>query len=428
MTASHDPLSRRALLAAAAAVAGCGRPSRRTADVGGAEPTTPMPAADFSYTHTQASGNRVGRGQGAVDRAPAVRITPDGRPAWLLAFGGAASRWTVVTTDGRATTHRVESGEARQVVDHGRVVTPPIGYATPQRTGVVTPPRTVATGTRPVPIDGGWLFVAGDGDVVVHRPDRTARLSVAAPPDARPVRVEDGKYALYGRRTRRYGHGALGDRVEGSSLVLVTTGDGETATETRLDAPAAFEGRGPLAADIDGDGRPEIVTTVADERQGARIRVYDAGGNGIATGPVYGPGWRHQLAVAPFGADDSSEIAAVRKPHVDRTVEFYRLRDGDLDVVATHEGYASHTYGSRNTDEGLAGDLDGDGRVELLVPTTDRQHLAAVRRTADGAVRAWTRPLGGSLATNVTGAVLDGGGLAVGAGTADEVRIWQPSG
>jgi hypothetical protein len=73
----------------------------------------------------------------------------------------------------------------------------------------------------------------------------------------------------------------------------------------------------------------------------------------------------------------------------------------------------------------VAADLDGDGAVEALVPTTARESLAAVRRTADGATVAWRLPLGGRLATNVTGVALPDGRVAVGAGTADGVRVWQ---
>jgi hypothetical protein len=153
--------------------------------------------------------------------------------------------------------------------------------------------------------------------------------------------------------------------------------------------------------------------------------VYATDGTELATGPVYGPGWRHQLCVAPFGPDGGTELAVVRKPHVDRMLECYRLDGGELTVTAAHEGYASHTYGSRNVDGGLAADLDGDGRPELLVSTTDRRALAAVRRTSGGVERVWTLPLGGDLVTNVAGVARDGGRLAVGAGTAEGVRIWQ---
>lgn len=190
-----------------------------------------------------------------------------------------------------------------------------------------------------------------------------------------------------------------------------------------LDPPAVFEGLYPLVADLDDDGRPEVVTTVATATGGARIRVYTPDGRERATGPAYGPGWRHQLCAAPFGPDDTTELAVVRKPHVDRTLEYYRLDAGDLTIRATREGYATHTYGSRNVDGGLGGDFDGDGRTELLVPTTDRTALSLVRRVADRAEPVGALPLGARLTTNLVG-VRAAGQVAVGAGTADGVRVW----
>ncbi|WP_251329437.1 hypothetical protein [Haloplanus pelagicus] len=424
------PLSRRDLgvaVLSAVGLAGCATRSPSTGTASSA-PTgralLPPSTATDAFTHLRASGNRVVAGTGDVaDAAPTV-LDVDGRPTWLLAFGGMDSYWTVVTADGTAATHRVGSGTATRVADHGRVTVPPSGYRT-DRVGLLTAPVDCAAHTHPVVTDDGLLYVSGNGDAVIRRDDGRTRLDVAAPSDARPIRVGDGRYALYGGRTDRYRHGALGDRIEGSELAVVDVSDERLVTTTTLDAPAVFEGLSPLAADVDGDGDDELVTTVADARSGARIRVYDAAGDELATGPVYGPGWRHQLCVAPFAPDGAPELAVVRKPHVDRTLEYYRLVDGELRVTATTEGYATHTYGSRNLDGGLAADLDADGRTELLVPTTDRRTLEAVRRTADGAAAAWSLSLGGSLATNVGGVALDDGGVAVGAGTPDGVRVWQ---
>ena len=176
---------------------------------------------------------------------------------------------------------------------------------------------------------------------------------------------------------------------------------------------------------VDGDGEPEVVVTVADADDGARIAVHDATGSHLATGPVYGSGWRHQLCVAPFPPDGRPELAVTRKPHVDRVVEFYRFADGALTVEAEVPDVSTHTYGSYNVDGGLAADLDADGRPELLVPNARRDELLAIRRTAGGAAVAWRRALGGTLRTNLAGVALPDGGVAVGAGTAAGVRVWQ---
>jgi hypothetical protein len=395
---------------------------------GGTEPTVsgtaPELPADATYAHTalRASGNRVLDGSGQIGSTP-VTLSTDGTPAWLLAFeAGEASHWLVVTDDGTATSYRIEGDDSERIVTHGTVSTPPLGYRADDEVGVVEAPTE--SETVPVVHDDGLLYVATSGDVVHWRGEDRERLSIDAPADARLVAIDSDRYACYGRRADWYDHGALGDSIEGSSLVVVDAAADRVATEVKLDAPTVFEGLSPLVADLNGDGDDEIVTTVADSEHGAQIRVYGTDGRELATGPVWGPGWRHQLCIAPFAPDDGPELAVVRKPHVDRTVEFYRLDGGELTVTATLTGFSTHTYGSRNVDQALAGDLDGDGRTELLLPTTERTALAIVRRTAGGAETIQSLPLGGRLTTNVTGVAHDGG-VTLGAGTVDGVRLWR---
>ena len=76
----------------------------------------------------------------------------------------------------------------------------------------------------------------------------------------------------------------------------------------------------------------------------------------------------------------------------------------------------------------LAGDFDGDGSVELAVPTQDLSQLGFIRRTPDdgnGAGVAWTTPIGGVAATNIAAATAEDGRLALGIGSEDSVlRVW----
>lgn len=268
------------------------------------------------------------------------------------------------------------------------------------------------------------LFVATNGDLVVDG-DKRSRLSIDAPPDVRPAAVGNGTYVVYGDVTDRYRHGALGDRVEPSSLVIIDPTGPKVLSRAVLDAPLVFEGLQPLAADLNNDGEPEIMTTIADAENGARIAVFSRTGERLATGPVYGPGWRHQLAVAPFGPGGSPELAAVLKPHVTRRLEYYRLTAGELSVRATVDGVSSHTYGSHNVGGAVAADLDTDGTAELLVPTADRRRLAAVTRTAIDARIQWEWELGAQMTSDLTGVGLDDGRAAVGGATANEVAVWS---
>jgi hypothetical protein len=81
--------------------------------------------------------------------------------------------------------------------------------------------------------------------------------------------------------------------------------------------------------------------------------------------------------------------------------------------------------GSRNLDMALAGDVDGDGNVELLVPSEDFRSLGGLRRTAGGAEAAWTVPVGGRVTTNLAGVTAPNGRMSIGVGRDDAVlRVW----
>ena len=427
--------TRRALLAAlgAAGLGGCSLPTGGGGSGTPPERSTPPGGRRHWYTHPEATGNRSLAGGGNVRDADPVTFSPEGAPRWLVAHpAGEGSHWTVVTEDGRASRWRVRGEVAERVTDPEPRPTegPPVvatGNGAPR---LVDPPGEMAAGTAPMVAPAGdaggaakLLYVAEDGALVVAG-DRRTRFEVDALPDGRLAALGDGRYALFTAVTDRYEHGALGDSTEGTTLTVVDPAEPALDWQTTVGPPEVFEGLQPLVADLDGDGDPEVVTTVADAQQGARIAVFGAEGDRIATGPVHSPGWRHQLTVGPFGPGGRPELAVVRKPHVDHTLEFYRLRDGDLDVVATVGGFSTHTYGSRVLDGAVAGDFDDDGTVEALVPTTDRDALAAVRRSGGGASVRWRLPLDGLVVSNVAGISLEGT-LAVGVGTGATVSVWQ---
>jgi hypothetical protein len=343
--------SRRAVLAGVAGLfAGCGTTSERT--------TTPRPTATVTgtaetvrYTHLRPSGNRRIHGAGRFDAVDPIDVAVGDQPKWLAGLpveGG--SLWVAVPETGAPEAVRVsQDGTASVPIEPDLPVGQPPAvtiqddgpqFLTADETGPNTHAVQFPDGAVATVTESGAVLV--DGDLLIED----------ALPDARIV-WQDGTAVVLAGATQRYDHGALGDGVEASAIVLFAAdGSGSVRQRVPLLEPAVVEGTAPILADIDGDG--------------------------------------------------------------DR-----------LSITARHEGVSSHAFGSRILDGGLAGDLLGDGRQTLLVPTQERRQLVALQR-ADGVHQAARRDIGASLTSNVAATPTGDGGLSVAVGRGDGiVRVWQ---
>ncbi|MEE8047125.1 MAG: hypothetical protein V3T49_09800, partial [Dehalococcoidia bacterium] len=340
----------------------------------------------------------------------------DNRPKWIVAKPGvaAATAWGVVKVDNRWSTFRIIDGELSRV-----------SRASPLEEGMLLP----------VLIESE----SGDLDLWVNTVSRPPDLVLAAAlskienkPDASTVKGDGLLLYSFSGPTDRYPHGALGDLIEWTDLVV--SSQDPLIEEVRFSLPTneVFEGLYPLVADINGDGTDEIVTTVSSVSSGARLTVFGFDGvklEIIAESKPIGSGfrWIHQIAVAPFGPDGEIEIAVVQTPHIGGIAQFYRHAGDKLELVASKAGgYMSHVNGSRDLDQAVAGDFDGDGAVELLVPSRDQQTLIALRRIGDSVEEVWELPLGSRLSSNLTVTESADGHLTLGAATEDGIlHIWQ---
>ena len=377
-------------------------------------------------------------GVGALPGAESVEIPLSGTPGWVVAAPtGVGSIWAVALADGRMQAFEVVGREVTELdlePDRLSPGTPPLlvvdARGRPELANVLDGSASIHSNPVLLNQEGRLAYIEESGDLVVREGDEVFRLPIDALPDARVLADEDERVLLLTEPTGRYGHGVLGDAVEAAGITLVQTRPApQVVWRISIPEPAVIEGIAPLWADLTGDGQREIIVTLSEAQQGARIAVFSETGEQLAAGPAIGRGfrWRHQLAVARFGAQDGFELVSVRTPHIGGTVEFFRLTGDVLEITAQESGYTSHVLGSRNLDMALAGDFDGDGQIELLLPDQARYVLGAVRRTADGAETAWQVAVGGQVSTNLAAATLADGRMILGVGHDGEaLQLWLP--
>jgi hypothetical protein len=384
----------------------------------------------------------LARGRGALPGVASIEVSLSGSPRWVVAVPAEeGSLWAVALDDGRVEAWRVSERRVEPVAvvpDRLPPGAPPLLRLDGGEASLVVAPAEASASTLTHPAllspSGRMAFVDERGELVIWGAIERGRLALNALPDARLLVDEGERILLLTDATGRYGHGVLGDAIEGGAISLVEAGLTVDAAPRVLPsipvpAPAVVEGLSPIWADLTGDGRKEIVATVSDGAQGARIVAWNEGGTQIAAGPAIGRGnrWRHQIAVAPFGPQGEIELVAVLTPHIGGVVEFYRLEGEALRIVASVGGYTSHRIGSRNLDQAVACDANGDGQVELVLPNQRMDALGGIQRTGDGAAVAWTVPVGGRISTNLAAVTVTGERLAVGVGREDGVLlVWPP--
>lgn len=318
--------------------------------------------------------------------------------------------------------------------------------------------------------DGSLVIVGEDGTAAVIGPDETVTELDPVDPTVRPLAFQDGDAivlvpasegvdsdvpdatevqdggtrAWFDGATERVPHGALGDTIESTRLVVVQrvvsdpmddSGDplvgGERVVVDLEDDPTqpVFEGLSPLLADVDGDGTVDILTTISDSDTGARLVVFNLSGERIAESEPIGQGnrWRHQIAVAPTNPNGGiDEVIEVVTPHIGGALQFRRFGDGGLGLQFQTSAFNSHELGSRNLDGAVVFDADGDGQPEAVVPVQDRTAIAVVdSEPADGGPT--LIDLGGATAVSNLALVDTEAGLQFAVALSDgRLLVWRP--
>lgn len=397
----------------------------------------------YFFTYHNPAGNRFLRGRGSFPAVRAIDIPLPGVPRWAVGYAMETAIWHVVLEDGGLVViEAAADGNAEILAQQPRwfvgAQPPLVGVSLVEGTYVFRSDDSISVLSHPLPAnDFETVAIDSKGDLVLSREEGVvARMPVRAPLDSRLVMNRRGQFALYANASSRYSHGLLGDAIEGCALLIFEVRDSEIQLLSRVDLPGAdvFEGLAPFWADIDGDGREDLVCTVSNASLGTRLRVLLWDGrrvrqelDGPPTGQSYR--WQHALSAGAFAPDGGIEIASMSSPHSGSRLEFYARAGAALERRASLPGFTSHRAGSRNLDQAAAGDFNGDGVPEVLVMGSSRQEIAAVQRGEGGAGEIWRLEAGGDITSNFAPVELLDGQLALAVGTASGVlRIWMPQG
>lgn len=181
--------------------------------------------------------------------------------------------------------------------------------------------------------------------------------------------------------TQRYRHFVQGSQYEAAGL-RVALADGQVVT-LMLDEAHVFEDRQPRLADLDGDGRDEVVVVLSSVTKGASLAAYSVINGALkmtAQTPFIGrPNrWLNPAGIADFDGDGRMDVALVAMPHLAKRLELWSLSNGNFVRWGAFDGYSNHRNGSVHIGMSSVADFDGDGIQDLALPNSSRDRIEFV--------------------------------------------------
>ena len=200
--------------------------------------------------------------------------------------------------------------------------------------------------------------------------------------------------AWYDDPTTIYDHGILGDAIEAATLRIAAAGD----CDIRIAAGAGhvFEDTAPRLADLDGDGQTEVIAVRTSLTQGARLVIYGMRSGALALlaqTPYIGQThrWLSPIGAGDIDGDGRIEVAYIDRPHLARVLRVWRFDGADLAEAYRVPNLTNHRIGEREISGGFR---TCGGVTEAIVAAPDWSRVLAVRIDAGTALVRDLEPVG----------------------------------
>ena len=159
-----------------------------------------------------------------------------------------------------------------------------------------------------------------------------------------------------------------------------------------------FEDLAPRLADLNQDGRPEVIVVRTNMQRGASLAIYGVEGLITQTRPIgQTHRWLAPVGVGDFDGNGRVEIAYVETPHLGKVLKIYHFFNRELVLATSLQGFSNHRIG----DDFISGGVRNCGQGDEII-TAD----ASWRRIMATTVR------GGGVSSRVVGVADERGGFA----------------